>query len=45
MAPEDRAKQNMAKSLFGGLKGPKQAPAPVNKVNDPQPPKKKTEKV
>lgn len=41
--PEEKAKQNMAKSLFGGPKGPSAKPAPAaNKVD---PPKKKVEKV
>lgn len=37
----------MAKSLFGGLKGPSSKPAPAPKASQPQaqPPKKKTEKV
>ena len=43
MAPEDKAKQNMAKSLFGGLKGPTK-PSVGPKMSGP-PAKKKTEKV
>lgn len=39
ITPEDKAKQNMAKSLFGGLKGP--APPKAQ----PQPIKKKIEKI
>lgn len=45
IAPEDKAKQNMAKNLFGGPKGPttaqKPSPAPMK---GPEP-KKKIEKV
>jgi hypothetical protein len=45
VAPEDKAKQNMAKSLFGGMKGPAKQPVGP-KTNQPGPaPKKKTEKV
>jgi hypothetical protein len=29
IAPEEKAKQNMAKSLFGGPKGPTAKPAPA----------------
>jgi len=45
VAPEDKAKHNMAKSLFGGLKGPNKQPAGP-KMGQPGPtPKKKPEKV
>ena len=45
VAPEDKAKQNMAKSLFGGMKGPAKQPVGP-KMNQPGPlVKKKTEKV
>ena len=44
MAPEDKAKQNMAKSLFGGPKGPAAKPAPVS-TTKPAEQKKKVEKV
>jgi hypothetical protein len=40
VAPEDRAKQNMAKSLFGGMKGPAK-PVVGPKMTGP-PAKKKT---
>lgn len=46
MAPEDKAKQNMAKSLFGGPKGPtSNKPAPAATVSKPPEQKKKVEKV
>ena len=41
IAPDEKAKQNMAKSLFGGIKGPtaKPNPPPVQ-VKGPEPKKK-----
>jgi hypothetical protein len=41
VAPEDKAKQKMANSLFGGPKGPSK-PAVGPKAGQPQPSKKKT---
>lgn len=40
MAPEERAKQTMAKSLFGGVKGPLKQPVGPKSG----PPKKKADK-
>lgn len=45
ITPEDKAKQNMAKSLFGGLKGPANKPGPAPPKAQPQPIKKKIEKI
>lgn len=46
ITPEDKAKQNTAKSLFGGPKGPASKPAPAPNPSKPaEQPKKKVEKV
>ena len=45
VAPEDKAKQNMAKSLFGGPKGLTAKPAPASNPTKPPDQKKKVEKV
>lgn len=45
VAPEDKAKQNMAKSLFGGPKGPTAKPAPTSNPTKPPEQKKKVEKI
>jgi hypothetical protein len=46
IAPEEKAKQNMAKSLFGGPKGPSSKPAPSSTISKPpEQQKKKVEKV